>query len=105
MAHTISAMRQHKQSERRRLRNHAVKSALRTQMKRVLAAVDGKDAAASRAALTIAYQLLDRAVAKGVIHRNNAARHKSRLAARVNAVAPPSAKATEGKPAAPPAKK
>lgn len=91
MAHTISALRQHKQSEVRRQRNHAVKSELRTQMKKVLGAVEKKDAAASRTALNEAYKLLDRAVGKGVIHKNNADRHKSRLAARVNAVAPPAA--------------
>jgi small subunit ribosomal protein S20 len=89
VAHTISALRQHKQSEIRRQRNHAVKSTLRTQMKKVLTAVESKDAAASRTALQEAYKLLDRAVGKGVIHRNNADRHKSRLAARVNAVSPP----------------
>lgn len=92
MAHTISALRQYKQSETRRVRNHAVKSALRTQMKRVLSAVEKKDAAASKTALQDAYRLLDRAVVKGVIHRNNASRHKARLAARVNAVAAPAAK-------------
>ena len=89
MAHTISALRQHKQSEIRRVRNHAVKSELRTQMKKVLGAVEKKDADASKAALREAYALLDRAVGKGVIHKNNADRHKSRLAARVNAIAPP----------------
>jgi len=89
VAHTISALRQHKQSEIRRQRNHAVKSELRTQMKKVLGAVEKKDAAASKAALNEAYALLDRAVGKGVIHKNNADRHKSRLAARVNQFAPP----------------
>lgn len=84
MAHTISALRQYKQSEKRRVRNHGVKSTLRSQMKRVLAAVDKKDAGASKDALKAAYRMLDRAVTKGVIHKNNAARHKSRLTARVN---------------------
>ena len=88
MAHTISALRQHKQSEIRRQRNHAVKSALRTQMKKVLSAVEKKDAGGSKTALSEAYALLDRAVGKGVIHKNNADRHKSRLAARVNSVGP-----------------
>ena len=92
MAHTISALRQYKQSEVRRQRNHAVKSALRTQMKKVLTAVDKKDATESKTALNEAYALLDRAVGKGVIHKNNASRHKARLAARVNAVAAPAAK-------------
>ena len=86
MAHTISALKQHRQSTVRQQRNHSVKSALRTQMKKVLAAVGNKDATQSKEQLRAAYKLLDRAVAKGVIHKNNAARHKSRLSARVNAV-------------------
>lgn len=91
MAHTISATRQVKQSEQRRLRNHAVKAALRTQMRKVLTAVQKKDAKLSLEGLSTAYKLLDRAVTKGVLHRNSAARYKSRLTARVNAVAPPAA--------------
>jgi len=86
VAHTISGLRQWKQSETRRERNHAVKAALRTQMKKVLQAVAKKDATEAKAALSEAYKLLDRAVVKGVIHRNNASRRKARLAARVNAV-------------------
>ena len=86
MAHTISATKQHRQSEDRRLRNHSIKRALRTQMKKVLAAVQNKDAAASKEQLRFAYKLLDRAVARGVLHRNNADRRKSRLSARVNAL-------------------
>jgi small subunit ribosomal protein S20 len=92
VAHTISALRQYKQSEVRRQRNHAVKSELRTQMKKVLTAIDKKDATLSKTALSEAYALLDRAVGKGVIHKNNASRHKARLAARVNAVAAPAPK-------------
>lgn len=88
MAHTISALKAWKKSQKRRLRNHAIKSALRTQMKKVLAAADKKDAPGARALLSTAYRLLDRAVVKGVIHRNNADRHKARLAARVNALGP-----------------
>ncbi|HYF01167.1 MAG TPA: 30S ribosomal protein S20 [Planctomycetota bacterium] len=87
MAHTISALKQWKQSETRRQRNTAVKSALRTQMKKVLAALSAKDAPAAKTALSQAYTLIDQAVSKGVLHRNAASRHKSRLAARVNALA------------------
>jgi len=97
VAHTISALKADKQGEKRRLRNRAVKSALRTQMRKVLAAAEKKDVEASRKALSAAYQLLDRAATKGVIHRNSADRHKARLAARVNAIAasapPPAPKA------------
>lgn len=87
MAHTISALRRHKQSLRRRQRNRTVKSAMRTQIRKVLTAVEKKDGEISKKELTNVYQLLDRAVAKGVIHRNNADRHKARLAKRVNALA------------------
>lgn len=86
MAHTISALKAHKRSRKRRLRNRAVKSALGSQIKKVLAAVDRKDPAAARQALAEAYRALDRAAVKGVIHPNRAARHKARLAARVNAL-------------------
>ena len=94
MAHTISALKQWKQSEVRRARNHAVKSELRTQVKKVQSAVDKKDAAVAKTALQEAYSLIDRAVSKGVLHRNTASRHKSRLSARVNAIsaAAPAAK-------------
>ena len=92
MAHTISALKQWKQSETRRQRNSAVKSALRTQMKKVLAALSAKDAPAAKTALSQAYTLMDRAVGKGVLHRNAAARYKSRLTIRVNALAAPAKK-------------
>jgi small subunit ribosomal protein S20 len=88
VAHTISALKAYKQGEKRRLRNRAVKSALRTQMKKVLSAVEKKDQEASQKALVEAYRLLDRAAIKGVIHRNSADRHKARLAAHVNEVKP-----------------
>jgi small subunit ribosomal protein S20 len=88
VAHTISALKQWKQSEVRRSRNHAVKSELRTQMKKVQAAVDKKDAGQAKSLLQAAYSLIDRAVSKGVLHRNAASRHKARLSARVNALAP-----------------
>ncbi len=91
MAHTISALKANKQGETRRLRNRAVKSALRTQIRKVLAAVEKKDADGSRKALGAAYRLLDRAAVKGVIHRNCANRHKARLAAHVNAIGPAAA--------------
>ncbi|HEX7897343.1 MAG TPA: 30S ribosomal protein S20 [Planctomycetota bacterium] len=92
MAHTISALKQWKQSENRRARNHAVKSELRTQVKKVQTAVDKKDAAVAKTALQEAYSLIDRAVSKGILHKNTASRHKSRLSARVNVLSAPAAK-------------
>lgn len=92
MANTISALKRYRQSEVRKKHNHAIKGALRSQMRKVLAAVEKQDAEASRKELVNAYRLIDRAAIKGVIHRNNAARKKSRLAARVKTVAPASKK-------------
>ena len=95
MAHTISALKQWKQSEVRRARNHAVKSELRTQVKKVQSAVEKKDAAIAKTALQEAYSLIDRAVSKGILHKNTAARHKSRLSARVNVLSGPAAPAAK----------
>ena len=66
-----------RQSRAHEVRNRAQRSALRTALKRVRAATG----AAATQAYAVAVRLLDRAARKGLIHRNNAARHKSRLAA------------------------
>ena len=92
MAHTISALKQWKQSEVRRGRNHAVKSELRTQIKKVQTAVDKKDAAVAKTALTEAYSLIDRAVSKGILHKNTAGREAGLVPARVNVLSAPAAK-------------
>jgi small subunit ribosomal protein S20 len=75
-----SAKKAMRQAKTRTVRNKAQQSTLRTALKRVRAAATA-DAAA--AAYTLAARLLDRAARKGLIHKNNAARHKSRLAAMV----------------------
>lgn len=85
MAHTISALKRLRQSQKRAQRNRAVKSAVRTQIKKVLELIEAKKQEEVRKEFARAVKLLDKAVAKGVLHRNNAARRKSRLAARVNA--------------------
>jgi len=87
LAHTLSGIRNIRRNEKSRLRNRAVKSELRTQIKKVLTAVSKKDKSGSQSALQDAYRLLDKAVAKGILHKNNASRHKSRLAARVQSIA------------------
>jgi len=83
MAHTLTGLKNIRQNEKRRVRNKAIKSALRSQIRRVLEEVGKKDKPAAAKSLRAAYQLLDRAARKGVIHRNAAARHKSRLAGRI----------------------
>jgi small subunit ribosomal protein S20 len=83
MPNTKSAKKRHRQSLERRARNRAVKSSLKTQIKKVLNAVGAGDGATSDAEFRTATKKLDQAAAKGVIHRNKAARLKSRLSARL----------------------
>ncbi len=66
-------------NEKRRQRNMAVRSRMKTVIKKVRAAVDAKDPQQIQTALRAAVSQIDRAAAKGVIHRNAAARKKSSL--------------------------
>ena len=86
MATHKSAEKRHRQNEKRRSRNHALRSRLRTLIKHVLTALDQKDPAAAETELRVAARELDKAVTKGVVHRNNASRRLSRLTLRVNAL-------------------
>lgn len=83
MAHTKSARKRAKQSVARRAVNKSRRSALRTQLKKVIAAVDSGDSASAQAEFAKATVALDKAATKGLIHKNHAARRKSRLAGRV----------------------
>jgi small subunit ribosomal protein S20 len=78
LANTKSAIKHIRQSEKRRIQNRAVKSAARTYVKRARAAAQSAPAEAMPQ-IVEAIRALDRAAQKGVIHRNNAARRKSRL--------------------------
>ena len=82
---TRSAIKAHRQSIKRRLRNRAVKSATKTAIKRATDAIAGGDIDAAREAVRAAISTLDRAAQKGVLHSNNAGRRKSRLLLRYNA--------------------
>jgi len=73
-------------NEKARLRNKAVKSELRTHVRRVREAVAGGDKDAASAALVVASKKLDKAVSKGVIHQNQAANKKSALAKQVGSL-------------------
>lgn len=86
MAHTISGLKNIRRNENRRVRNKAAKSRLRGQMRKVLTAIVKKDKATSNTELKVAYKLLDRAASSKVIHRNAAARYKSRLGEKVAAL-------------------
>lgn len=81
MANTKSAMKRIRQSEKRRVRNRTIRSQIRTAVKTARAA--GGDAL--RTAVAEAIRVLDKAVTKGVVHRNTAARKKSALARRLAA--------------------
>jgi small subunit ribosomal protein S20 len=84
MANIKSQIKRNLQNERRRLRNKSVRSALRTHRRRVLEALDAGDTGAASEALERAARAYDKAASKGVIHPNNAANHKSRLARALN---------------------
>ena len=68
-------------------RNRSVRSAVKTQIKKVILAVDTKDLAAAQVALVVAVKTIDKAAAKGVYHKKTAARKKSTLANLVNSIA------------------
>lgn len=86
MANIKSQIKRVKTNAARTERNRAAKSELRTWMRKVRTAVDAGDAEAAQAALVTASKKLDKAVTKGVLHANQAANKKSRLAKRVNAL-------------------
>ena len=86
MANLKSAKKRVIIAERNRERNQAVKSRVKTMLKRVLVAVETKEVEAAKAALSVAYKELDKAVSKGIMKKNTASRRKARLAARVNAL-------------------
>ncbi|WP_151549306.1 MULTISPECIES: 30S ribosomal protein S20 [Corynebacterium] len=71
-------------NEKARLRNKSVRSAVRTEIRKFRAAVESGDKAAAESQLRVASRKLDKAVSKGVFHRNNAANKKSNMARAFN---------------------
>lgn len=86
MANIKSSKKRARQAVVRNQRNSSQRSQLRTAVKKVLKALNANDAAAAQEAFNTAQPLLDRFSARGLIHRNKAARHKSRLSARIKAL-------------------
>ncbi len=84
MANIKSQIKRNRQNEKRRLRNRSVRSELRTHQKAAEAAAGTDDEAE---ALRVAIKKIDMATAKGVLHKNTAARRKSRLVARIRELA------------------
>ena len=79
MANIKSAIKRNKQNEKRRQRNRVYRGQARTYVSRARVALNGQDLQAAEAATLEAVAALDKAAQKGVIHKNNAARRKSRL--------------------------
>ena len=87
MANTASARKRARQSEKRRQHNASLRSELRTAVKNVRKAIDAGDKAAAQDILRRAAGTIDRIADKNIIHKNKAARHKSRLSAAIKAMA------------------
>jgi small subunit ribosomal protein S20 len=83
VANTKSAEKAARQAEQHRERNVAIRSRMRTEVRKVTTAIEGGDKAAAQAAYKGAVPVIDSLVTKGMIHRNKAARHKSRLSTRI----------------------
>ncbi|GAB1432659.1 30S ribosomal protein S20 [Spirochaetota bacterium] len=79
-----SAEKRHKQEEKRRLRNKMTKSSVRTAAKKVVIAVQNKDSNLAASTLLNMTKQIDSAARKGIIHKNTAARKKSRMHRLVN---------------------
>jgi len=83
MANIESQKKRNRQNEKRRQRNQAIRSEIRTRTKHALSAAEAGDASGAAEMLTIAQQRIDTATTKGVLHRRTAARRKSRLTRQV----------------------
>ena len=83
MANIKSAKKRILTSEKRAAKNRAVKSGVKTAVKKVRVAIEANDAAAAAAAFENAKSVIDKAASKGVLHKNTASRKVSRLAAAV----------------------
>lgn len=87
MANTAQAKKRARQAEKSRIRNAGQRSNLRTFIKKVIVAVNTGDKEKAQAAFQTAVSVIDSAVTKGLIHKNKAARNKSRLNDKVRALA------------------
>jgi small subunit ribosomal protein S20 len=83
VANHASALKAHRQSVKRREHNRELRGRLRTALKSIRGAMSSKDNQGARSALRDTVSLIDKMAQKGVIHKNAAARYKSRLAAKL----------------------
>ncbi len=86
MANSKQAIKRARQNTKRRAHNMALRSKVRTYVKKVLTAIEEGDKSAASAAMKVAEPVIDSMVNKGIFSKNKAARHKRRLIARVKAL-------------------
>jgi small subunit ribosomal protein S20 len=87
VANSPQAKKRARQAEKRRTHNASLRSLVRTKIKQVVAAIGSGDIEQAKAAYDSAVPVIDRMADKGIIHKNKAARHKSRLNSQVKALA------------------
>ncbi|MBV0933878.1 30S ribosomal protein S20 [Marinobacterium weihaiense] len=87
MANSAGSKKRARQAEKRRQHNASLRSMARTYIKKVFAAIDSGDQAAAQEAFKVAQPIMDSSVNKGIFHKNKIARTKSRLSARIKAMA------------------
>ena len=87
MANIRSARKRAKQSEQQRQHNTSMRSEFRTAVKNIRKAIEGGDKSAAQAMMSDAFSTIDSIADKNIIHKNKAARHKSRLSAAIKAMA------------------
>ena len=86
MANIKSQIKRNKQNQKRRMRNRVYRGTARTYVRKAEAAIKVGDAQASQEEVLKAIKALDKAASKGVIHKNNVARRKSRLVKKLNSM-------------------
>lgn len=86
MANSAQARKRARQAIKRKERNASQRSTVRTYIKKVIAAVSSNDSEAAKSALVQAIPVIDKMVSKGILHKNQAARYKSRLHGKVKAL-------------------
>ncbi len=86
MPNIKSAKKRARQSEEKRMHNKHIRSGMRTKVKAVVYAIENGDKETAIEAYKLVVPALDSSVSKGIMHKNKAARHKSRLNSRINSL-------------------
>ena len=86
MANSVQAKKRARQNEKRRQHNASLRSMVHTYLKKVDAAIASGDHATAQEAYNASVPVLDRMADKGILHKNKAARHKSRLSSKIKAL-------------------